>query len=54
MAAGTSPANVNQVFRPSKTRRLVSAWAIQGSFPAALARVEAFRDAFDQVIFMCV
>jgi len=45
--------NVNQIFRPSKTRRLVSAWIVNGSQQHALQRVKEFDDIFDQVIFMC-
>ena len=48
-----SDLTVNQVFRPAKSRRLVSAWVVQGAIVPALARVQEFRDLFDQVIFMC-
>ncbi len=48
MAADTSP-----VFRPPKSRRLVSAWVLQEHAEHALEVVTEFQDIFDQVIFMC-
>ncbi len=45
---------VNQLFRPSKTRRLVSAWTVPGpGIEDALQRIEQFGDMFDHIIFMC-
>jgi len=43
----------NPLHRPTKTRRLVSAWTVQGSAGAALERVREFEDTFDQVVLMC-
>lgn len=41
------------VFRPPKSRRLVSAWMLRDDAQHALARVTEFQDIFDQVILMC-
>jgi spore germination protein YaaH len=42
----------NPLFRPTKNRRLVSAWVCPGQNQAVLDRVREFRDAFDQIILM--
>ncbi|MBI2192362.1 MAG: hypothetical protein HYU36_10290 [Planctomycetes bacterium] len=44
---------LNSIFRPSKSRRLVSAWMVRESVPAALVNVREFHDLFDQIILMC-
>ncbi len=45
--------DTNPVFRPPKSRRLVSAWMLRENADHALARAKQFEDIFDQVIFMC-
>lgn len=45
--------NLNPIFKTPKTRKLVSAWTVQGSEQAALDRVRDFQDIFDQIILMC-
>jgi spore germination protein YaaH len=45
--------NLNPIFGASKTRRLVSAWTVQGSEEKSLQRVRDFQDTFDQIILMC-
>ena len=43
----------NQAFRPTKTRRLVSAWMVNNHVDDVVARVGEFQDTIDQVVFMC-
>lgn len=43
----------NPIFRPSKTRRLVSAWTVLQDREALLTRLRPYDDLFDQVILMC-
>ncbi|MCC7192378.1 MAG: hypothetical protein IT444_06295 [Phycisphaeraceae bacterium] len=43
----------NLIFRPSKTRRLVSAWMVKEHAEGAIQTVSEYHDIFDQVIFMC-
>ncbi|UCC68719.1 MAG: hypothetical protein JSV79_01950 [Armatimonadota bacterium] len=45
--------DTNPIFKPPKTRRLVSAWVVPEHADHALERVKQFEDIFDQVIFMC-
>ncbi len=43
----------NILFRPTKTRRLVSAWMTEDAQEHAIERITEFQDIFDQTIFMC-
>ena len=43
----------NPLFRPTKTRRLVSAWMCRGRNDVVLERIREFEDTFDQIVFMC-
>lgn len=43
----------NQIFKATKTRRLVSAWTVIGAKDVLLTRLREFDDLFDQVVFMC-
>ena len=45
--------NVSPIFRPPKSRRLVSAWALREHADHALQVATEFSDILDQVIFMC-
>ncbi len=45
--------DTNPVFKPPKTRRLVSAWVVPEHADHALERAKQFDDIFDQVILMC-
>jgi spore germination protein YaaH len=45
--------DTSPIFKPPKSRALVSAWAGQTHADHALERVREFQDIFDQVIFMC-
>jgi spore germination protein YaaH len=46
-------AETNPIFRPSKSRHLVSAWALHRHAEHALEVATKHRDIFDQVILMC-
>src|SRR5688572_6476406 len=45
--------SANQAFRPTKTRRLVSAWMVNNLVDEVVATVGKFQDTIDQVVFMC-
>jgi spore germination protein len=42
-----------QTFRPSKTRRYVTAWTLRGDAEKSLETARQYQDTFDQIIFMC-
>lgn len=46
-------AETSPIFKPPKTRRLVSAWMVREHTDHAFERVSEFQDIFDQVILMC-
>lgn len=46
-------AETNPIFRPSKSRHLVSAWALHRHADHALEVAATYQDVLDQVIFMC-
>jgi spore germination protein YaaH len=45
--------DTNPIYRPPKSRRLVSAWMLGREAEHAVEIVTEFQDIFDQVIFMC-
>jgi len=44
--------STNPLYRPTKTRRLVSAWICRGQDEAVPERIRAFDDVFDQIVLM--
>lgn len=45
--------NVSPIFKPPKSRHLVSAWMLHSHASHALEVATEFRDILDQVVFMC-
>lgn len=43
----------NPLHRPTKTRRLVSAWMVPRGAEAALTRIRQFSGLFDEIVLMC-
>jgi spore germination protein YaaH len=53
MANPAARSDLNQAFRPTKSRRLVSAWMVNNLIDETVSTVGQFQDLFDQVVFMC-